>query len=195
MQKENNQLTSSRSVGMRDINALLQSAPISRIKTLRDDEGRRGFTLIELLVVVIIVAILAAIALPQYQLAINKVRYISMMETVNAAKRSQELYYLTHGSYATSFDDLKADLPGNCSGSPLHYNCGNFALYLESPFCVYALLNKEPRVTYVFYYNHAAHNNKGRKYCGTKHSSQPERARKLCRSVTGQDSTSSAFFF
>ncbi len=36
---------------MRDINAL--SAPISRITTLRDDEGRSGFTLIELLVVFI----------------------------------------------------------------------------------------------------------------------------------------------
>ncbi len=96
---------------MRDINALLQSAPISRIKTLRDDEGRRrGFTLIELLVVVLIISILAAVALPQYQKAVKRATYTRMIPMVQAIANAQKLYYLEHGVYASSFDELDLNI-------------------------------------------------------------------------------------
>ena len=86
---------------------LLYPAPISRIETLRDDEARcSGFTLIELLVVVLIIGILAAVAVPQYQKAVWKSRATQLMTSVKSLADAQELYHMSSGNWATSFDDL-----------------------------------------------------------------------------------------
>ncbi len=125
MKKENHQLTSSRNVGMRDINALL-SAPISRIKTLRDDQGRKAFTLIELLVVVLIIGILAAIALPQYNKAIDKARASELFTLVKNVKMLQEIFYLENGHYAANCNELGWDVPSGFEETA--ENSGKYAL-------------------------------------------------------------------
>lgn len=66
--------------------------------------SKKGFTLIELLVVVLIIGVLAAIALPQYQIAVAKSRFSSVMPMVRALKDAQESYYLVNGQYT---DDLR----------------------------------------------------------------------------------------
>ena len=75
-------------------------------------KNKQAFTLIELLIVVLIIGILAAVALPQYQKAVDKSRVFTVINTVKAIKEAQEVYYLEHGQYATNFDNLDVELPG-----------------------------------------------------------------------------------
>ncbi|ACC97899.1 PilE-like protein [Elusimicrobium minutum Pei191] len=72
---------------------------------------KKGFTLIELLVVVLIIGILAAIALPQYNKTVERSRITEALILSRAALNSQQIYKLQTGDYALSWDELDITVP------------------------------------------------------------------------------------
>ena len=142
--------------------------------------NKKAFTLIELLVVVLIIGILAAIALPRYQKAIDKVRFLDMIQAARTIKQAQEDYYLANGEYATDASLLSIDV------SPLRKSV-SFSLKKEKtgiPNSTY-LYNKISGVLLISGY---AHNSSAiwanRVYCHAL--SSESRANSFCANVTQQ---------
>ena len=108
--------------------------------------NKKGFTLIELLVVVLIIGILSAVALPQYQKTVLKSRAAEAWTNLSALRKAVEVYCLENpnsSDYLTDMDSLsiKVEDSANFSYTLDHYCStipgrgvdGVYATYKKSP--------------------------------------------------------------
>ena len=88
---------------------------LPRLTAVLPPQGREitahGFTLIELLVVVLIIGILAAVAVPQYQKAVERSRVTQALTLLKTTFSAAERYYLANGTWPQKFDDLDIQIP------------------------------------------------------------------------------------
>ena len=113
--------------------------------------NRGAFTLIELLVVVLIIGILSAIALPQYQKAVAKTRYTQLVILGRSLLEAQKIYYLANGSYAPTFEELDMVPPGTLSTDKKTVTGTNYQCYFNAPYNEFACLSSGLPSLLVYY--------------------------------------------
>ncbi len=72
---------------------------------------KRGFTITEMMIIVIILGILAAVALPQYKYAVERLKVSEAISILTNVLGAQKRYKFENGDYALSLQDLDVTVP------------------------------------------------------------------------------------
>lgn len=87
--------------------------------------NRKGFTLIELLIVVAIIAILAAIAIPNFLEARTRSKVSKLFADMKVLGLAEEMYHVEHAAYSPCWGDCPWEEHGPCESYLYASGSGN----------------------------------------------------------------------
>jgi type IV pilus assembly protein PilE len=100
-------------------------------------QGRRrntGFTIVEVLIAVVVIAVLAAVALPGYQSTIRKGKRSEAFAALSALQQAQERWRGNNSAYTTTLaNTAAADAPPNGLGVAANTSSGLYAVSVTDP--------------------------------------------------------------
>lgn len=157
--------------------------------------NKKAFTLIELLVVVLIIGILSAIALPQYQTATDRARLTELQIFLRHVIDAQEAYHLANGNYAVSCDLLDVEWPGGITPNANATDITipgkfNIRCYWQSATVAGVYLNSQ--LSYELYLDHVTHTKTG--VCWASSARYKKLCATVCGAISGPDNNAICMF-
>ena len=157
-----------------------------------------GFTVIVLLVVVLIIGILASVALPQYEKAVEKSRAANAYQLIKSMNDAEKIANLEHGTTDViyPFDELSVsftDKDGN-TATGYSFEGKDFRFILGQKYINSSATGAEPAGAWRANFNNSTHYilgiRNGRRTCGRISN---DNGAEMCKSIVGNNQVSTSF--